>query len=193
MDPVINDDITAGGIIDMMKNIPAAPVEVPPEAVSTTPTASATCASGRARCWTTVCTPGSGLKTPIGIAVDASGNLFAADTAHNAVKEISWLGGNFGTTAVGTTSPFTISMYFFIDQATTFGSILIQTQGTSKNDFTDAGTGNCWTSTPYASGSECTVAVNFTPTQTGSRSGTVSLLDPSGNLLATAVLQGIGQ
>jgi hypothetical protein len=41
MDPVINDDATAGGIIDMMKNIPPAPVEVPPEAVSTTPTASA--------------------------------------------------------------------------------------------------------------------------------------------------------
>ena len=27
MDPVINDDLTAGGLIDMMKNIPAAPVD----------------------------------------------------------------------------------------------------------------------------------------------------------------------
>ena len=41
MDPVINDDATAGGIIDMMKNIPPAPVDVPPDPVSTTPTASA--------------------------------------------------------------------------------------------------------------------------------------------------------
>ncbi len=46
MDPLINDDLTSGGIIDMMKNIPAAPVEVPPEEVTTaaTATASATAA-----------------------------------------------------------------------------------------------------------------------------------------------------
>jgi hypothetical protein len=42
MDPVINDDALAGGIIDMMKNIPSPPVEIPPETASTTPTAAAT-------------------------------------------------------------------------------------------------------------------------------------------------------
>ncbi len=42
MDPVLNDDATAGGIIDMMKNIPAAPIEVPPEQTAATATASAT-------------------------------------------------------------------------------------------------------------------------------------------------------
>jgi hypothetical protein len=42
MDPVINDDITAGGIIDMMKNIPAAPIEVPPEVETPAATATAT-------------------------------------------------------------------------------------------------------------------------------------------------------
>ena len=41
MDPVLNDDATSGGIIDMMKNIPAAPIEVPPDPVSATPTATA--------------------------------------------------------------------------------------------------------------------------------------------------------
>jgi hypothetical protein len=41
MDPVISDDATAGGIIDMMKNIPPAPVEVPPDPVTATPTATA--------------------------------------------------------------------------------------------------------------------------------------------------------
>jgi hypothetical protein len=30
MDPVVNDDLTAGGLIDMMKAIPPAPVEAPP-------------------------------------------------------------------------------------------------------------------------------------------------------------------
>jgi len=41
MDPVINDDAAAGGLIDMMKNIPAAPIEVPPDPVSTAPTSTA--------------------------------------------------------------------------------------------------------------------------------------------------------
>jgi hypothetical protein len=42
MDPVLNDDATAGGIIDMMKNIPAAPIEVPPEPTAATATAATT-------------------------------------------------------------------------------------------------------------------------------------------------------
>ena len=36
---------------------------------------------------------GSGLKTPSAVAVDASGNVFVADTANNAVKEILAAGG----------------------------------------------------------------------------------------------------
>ncbi len=42
MDPVLNDDLTAGGLIDMMKNIPAVPVEVPAEVSTAVATASAT-------------------------------------------------------------------------------------------------------------------------------------------------------
>jgi hypothetical protein len=45
MDPLINDDLTAGGVIDMMKNIPAAPVEAPVEATTAAATASATAAA----------------------------------------------------------------------------------------------------------------------------------------------------
>jgi hypothetical protein len=41
MDPVINDDLTAGGVIDMMKNIPPAPVETPVEATTAVATATA--------------------------------------------------------------------------------------------------------------------------------------------------------
>jgi hypothetical protein len=42
MDPVLNDDMLAGGLIDMMKNIPPAPVETPTEVATGTATASAT-------------------------------------------------------------------------------------------------------------------------------------------------------
>jgi hypothetical protein len=45
MDPLINDDLTAGGLIDMMKNIPPAPVETPVEATTSTATATATAAA----------------------------------------------------------------------------------------------------------------------------------------------------
>lgn len=41
MDPVLNDDMMAGGLIDMMKNIPPAPVETPTEVATGTSTASA--------------------------------------------------------------------------------------------------------------------------------------------------------
>jgi hypothetical protein len=41
MDPVLNDDMMAGGLIDMMKNIPPAPVETPTEVATGTATASA--------------------------------------------------------------------------------------------------------------------------------------------------------
>jgi hypothetical protein len=36
MDPVVNDDLTAGGLIDMMKAIPPVVVETPPDQTSTT-------------------------------------------------------------------------------------------------------------------------------------------------------------
>jgi hypothetical protein len=41
MDPVLNDDLTAGGLIDMMKNIPPAPVETPAETTTAVATATA--------------------------------------------------------------------------------------------------------------------------------------------------------
>ena len=42
MDPIVNDEVTASGLIDMMKNIPAAPVDVPVETTTAVATASAT-------------------------------------------------------------------------------------------------------------------------------------------------------
>jgi len=49
MDPVISDDLTAGGLIDMIKNIPAAPVEQPVEQTDVTapnPSATASAQAG---------------------------------------------------------------------------------------------------------------------------------------------------
>ena len=39
---------------------------------------------------------GSGFSYPAGVAVDANGNVFVADTNDNAVKEIPYTGGAYG-------------------------------------------------------------------------------------------------
>jgi hypothetical protein len=48
MDPVLNDDLTAGGLIDMMKSIPAVPVETPAETTTAVATATATATAAAA-------------------------------------------------------------------------------------------------------------------------------------------------
>jgi hypothetical protein len=142
--------------------------------------------------FSTVSTPGPGLNLPLAVAMEANDDLFVADTDNNAVKEISQAGGNFGSANVGSGSPTTISMYFVFDAATTLGSTAVLTQGAASLDFSDAGTGTCKPNTTYAAGDNCTVDVDFTPSQPGMRFGNVELLDGSANLLATGTVQGIG-
>jgi sugar lactone lactonase YvrE len=144
--------------------------------------------------WTSISTPSSGLAIPIGAAVDASGNIFVTDTNNNSVKEITQTGGNFGSINVGNTSSYAISMSFFFNAPTSLGSyaILTGTGGTPSPDFSDAGTGTCYPNTPYAGISTCTVNVLFNPQQSGMRSATVELLDYSGVLLASGIIQGVG-
>jgi sugar lactone lactonase YvrE len=143
--------------------------------------------------WTTVFTPGDNLNLPIGVAVDGAGDVFIADTYNNMVKEMSLVGGNFGSVNVGSASPFIVSMNFFFDASTTLGSTtVVYASGGHNLEFTDAGTGTCWANTPYTANATCTVDISFTPNQTGTRGGAVELLDGSGNVLATGVVQGTG-
>jgi hypothetical protein len=143
--------------------------------------------------WTTIATPSDELNLPLAVAVDAADNVYVADTGNNAVKEFSSVSGNFGSVNVITTSPTIVSMYFFFDVPTTLGSTAIVYPGGATNaEFTDAGTGTCWSNTPYTANATCRVDVSFTPTQTGARSGLVELFDTSGNLLASGAVQGFG-
>ena len=46
---------------------------------------------------------GSGLTTPLGVAVDGSGDVYAADSANNRVVKLPWTGSSYGTqSTVGT-------------------------------------------------------------------------------------------
>lgn len=99
---------------------------------------------------------------------------------------------SFGSINVGSTSP-AISVTLDVYTAATLGSVSVSTQGLSGLDFAvSSGGGTCAVGASYNSGSTCTVSATFTPAHSGSRYGAVSLLDGSGNVIATSYLQGMG-
>jgi DNA-binding beta-propeller fold protein YncE len=98
---------------------------------------------------------------------------------------------SLGSVNIGSPSaPVAVSLT--LANAATLGSISVLTEGASGLDFANAGSGSCATGVSYNSGSSCTVGVTFTPTVSGTRYGAVVLLDGSGNMLATAYLEGTG-
>ncbi len=133
---------------------------------------------------------------PGGLAVDGSGNLYIADYKNNRVLIDTFLNGNFGSVNVGTPSP-KLSLIFRNNTfyPVTVGTPAVVTQGVAGLDFTDAGTGSCTTNGPayeYSGGESCTVDVIFTPKYPGARYGAVELVNGSGNVIATAYVQGNG-
>jgi sugar lactone lactonase YvrE len=101
---------------------------------------------------------------------------------------------NFGTVSIGTAST-PASLVFTFDSSGSIGSVSVLTLGAAGLDFTDAGTGTCTTngsSYVYGVGATCTVNVTFTPTLPGARYGAAILLDSSGDVIATAYIQGVG-
>lgn len=92
---------------------------------------------------------------------------------------------NYGDQAVGTTSAakiFTLTN----DQTVTLSNIAISTTG----DFAVSAT-TC--STSLAAKEKCTISVTFSPTQTGTRTGQLSVSDSASNSPQTSSLQGTGK
>jgi hypothetical protein len=129
------------------------------------------------------------------VAVDGNGVAYISDAFNSRVLKETPSGGNFGTVNVG--SPSTkMSWIFTFDTAGTIGTPVVLTQGSTGLDFADSGTGSCTTNGTtfeYNVGDTCTVDVVFTPTTTGTRSGSVELLDNSGMVISTGSAQGVGQ
>lgn len=146
--------------------------------------------------YATISTLADGIRAAEGVAVDGSGDVFVADTYNNVVKEIrtvQWV--VLDPVRVGDALWFEPTFYFTFDKGGTIGKPAVLTKGVANLDFTDAGTGTCTTNGPnyaYKAGDTCSVDVQFAPTATGTRYGTVQLLDNSGNVLATASVQGSG-
>jgi sugar lactone lactonase YvrE len=142
--------------------------------------------------YTTVNSLGSGFGNPQGVAVDGMGNVVVADFGNNAVKEIMLPSVNFGSVAINTSTPVTLSFNFTFDIAGTIGAPAVLTQGAANLDFTDAGTGNCTMGAMFNAGDTCTINVSFTPKVSGVRYGAATLTDGSGAVIATAHVYGTG-
>jgi YVTN family beta-propeller protein len=164
----------------------------PPASTSTT----ATNVYGQGGSFTTdnAHTTANGLSNPAALALDSSGNLYVADKSSNRVLNYGSF-SNVNVCPVGQNTPApctrTISLNYYLAATTTFGAIQVVTQGVPNLDFTLAGGSTC---TGTVSGlSTCTVNVQFDPLAPGLRMGAVQLFDNLNNLLATTLVQGIGQ
>jgi hypothetical protein len=103
--------------------------------------------------------------------------------------------GNVNVCPTGQSTPApcnrTSTFYYAFATSKTFGPTKVLTQGAPNLDFT-LGSGNTCTGTLPA-GHVCSVNVTFAPLAPGLRMGAVQLFDNSGNLLASTLVQGIGQ
>ena len=143
----------------------------------------------------TILNLGVGLAGLAGVAVDASGNIYAGDYPNGRVVELQTKAINFGSAAVATPTPVSVTLAFNFDAGGSIAAPAVLTQGATGLDFTDAGTGTCTTngiSHIYSAGDSCTVVVKFVPRFSGARNGAVELTDASGNVLATTFIYGNG-
>jgi sugar lactone lactonase YvrE len=132
---------------------------------------------------------GSNLTSPAGVAVDASGDVYIADSGGQVVQ-IDFQGLSFAAVNVGATgSP--VSYNFTINAGTTIGNVGILMQGVAGKDFADAGGSSCIAQT-YAVATYCGVNVKFSPISSGVRQGAINLFDGLGNMLVTTFLSGTG-
>lgn len=126
-----------------------------------------------------------------GMGVDASGNVFVSDLNNDSLSKTTTALPDFGSVAVGITSAAQ-PVSFVIDSntgSTALGVPKVLTQGVAAQDF-NLSTNDC-TGAPSA-GTTCIIQVTFSPKAAGERYGAVELTDASGNVLATALIQGNG-
>jgi hypothetical protein len=135
--------------------------------------------------------PTATLGGALGIAIGPGGNLYIADTFGFNIKELQRPAGNFGPVNVNSAAG-PINMLFQFGATSSLTGTQVLTEGATGLDYTDAGSGNCSTSTPYSAGEFCWVNVDFTPLYPGTRMGAVQLLGTSGAVLANGYINGMG-
>ncbi len=138
--------------------------------------------------------PTAPLGGALGVAVGPGGNLYIADTFGFSVKELQSSAGNFGPVNVSSAAGPVSMLFQFYGGAGTLSltGTQVLTGGATGLDYTDAGSGNCSTSTSYSAGDFCWVNVDFSPQYPGTRMGATQLLGASGAVLSSAYVTGMG-
>ena len=123
------------------------------------------------------------LNAPSGLALDATGSIYIADYANNAVRKISSPSGlSFPSTITGeASSSQTLTVLNMGNQALSFTSVTISPNFRQQS----LGAADCSPATVLAPGGLCSVALAFTPAASGSLSGSLLLRDNNLNTSAT--------
>lgn len=130
----------------------------------------------------------NGLQDPIGLSVDAAGDIYVGDGSLNLVLDFPAMGVDFGSGAVGTAAA-DLTLRFYMTGMVTLGTPEALTGGVSGKDFS-AAAGTC--TGYFYDGQDCTLSASFTPSLAGLREGAVALLDSSGNLAGSVAMRGTG-
>jgi hypothetical protein len=94
-------------------------------------------------------------------------------------------------TAIGSSTSAEVTLQFVT--AGTLGSVTGLTQGAPNLDYSATlGANDCVVGNSYVAGQVCTAMATFAPTFAGTRYGAVEVLDGSGNVLGTTLLQANG-
>jgi hypothetical protein len=137
-------------------------------------------------------TAGGARSASVSISDDAANSPQTVSLTGTGVTPVATLSGplTFSSQPVGTTSaPQNVTLTNTGNAALTISSIAIS--GTNSGDFSQ--TNNCPASTStLVAGVNCTVAVTFTPTATGTRTASVTFTDDAGNSPQTVSLTGTG-
>jgi streptogramin lyase len=130
---------------------------------------------------------------PKNMAVNEHGDIYLSDPDNVRIIEITTT--DFGKIAVGKQSGI-MTLVFDAGGGYSFGkSQAVLTEGAAGHDFADNGTGSLiinGPNHPYPAYGTATVDVTFKPRRAGTCKGAVVLKDTSGNILATAYIQGTG-
>ena len=135
------------------------------------------------------------LSDPMGLAEDASGNIYIASYGYDAIVKVQTTPPNFGALAVNANTPTLFTLTFVFNSAGSIGPPAVLTMGAPGLDFQDANTGTCTTNAvgySYNPGDVCSEDVNFQPLFPGVRNGAVELQDIFGDPVVTTYITGVG-
>ena len=121
------------------------------------------------------------------VAVDARGDLFVNDATDYMIYEV----GPYGDLVFGSQAGNTTSSAMSVTLTNTGDAAITFSAPTVTGDFAIASGGSCNFGS-LAAGASCTVNVTFTPTATGTRTGTISIPTNAPNTPNTVQLSGTG-